>query len=400
MDYAEFEDFCRYVGFDGVAAARVAQLAAYVSPQTNRIVDVFYAILEKNPKALAVFTGGRQQIQKQKIRLAGWVDELFDGTYGQSYFENRLRIGQAHVRVGLPQHYMVAGMEVVRSEIGDILRENKIPARDERVLALMKLLSVELAIMLGSYKESHTARIRENERDAVEAKLTRAEHLAKLGQLAVSLAHEIKNPLAGISGAIQVIRESLGKDHEHAHIMHEVLAQIMRLDDVVKDLLLYARPNSPRFESCDLDHVVRSTLVLMREEPAAQNVDIAYTPVDQPVRLEADPAKMGQLMINLIINAVDACRHTGRVTVDMQVRTDVISMTITDTGQGMNATTLDRAFEPFFTCKPKGTGLGLSICKSIVDAHAGSIQITSEVGDGTRVSILLPRQQESPDSRH
>ncbi len=396
MNVAEFQEICRYIGFDQPAADRVASLAPHVLPHAQRIVEAFYELLEADPKARAVFTGGQEQMQRQRESLHGWLRELFIGEYDETYFRNRLRIGRAHLRVGLPQHYMIAGMHVLRRELMSVLRESGIDHESDHARALAKLLSVELAVMLGSYKETHTRRIREHEREAVEAKLTRAEHLAELGQLAVSLAHEIKNPLAGISGAIQIIRESLGSEHEHARIMDEMLAQIIRLDDVVKDLLLYARPSDPRFESCNLDDVIQSTLMFIRKESAANGVHISYHPNGNAAIVQADPAKMGQLLLNLTINAVDACEHGGEVAIALESSDHSMCVTIRDTGQGMDDETRERVFEPFYTRKPKGTGLGLSICSSIVESHGGEIRLESTPGKGTTVIIELPLEQERP----
>jgi signal transduction histidine kinase len=154
------------------------------------------------------------------------------------------------VQVGLPQQYMFAAMQVVWEELERGIRRQGVKDAAAKLASLHKLLTLELAVMLDSYKQSYSEQIRQTEREAVQERLTEARHLAQIGHLAASLAHEIKNPLAGISGAIQVIRDSMKPNEPHRPILDEVLRQVIRLDGTVKDLLVNARPKPPRFRPC------------------------------------------------------------------------------------------------------------------------------------------------------
>ena len=160
--------------------------------------------------------------------------------------------------------------------------------------------------MLESYKDSYSEQIRELERGAMEAKLMRAEHLAEIGQLAASLAHEIKNPLAGISGAIQIIGESLSGDSPYRSVVRDILRQISRLDATVKDLLLYARPSLPQPRVCELAKLIPRVLTLLREEPAIQRVNVEFEGASAGATVYADEGQIEQLLMNLIINAAHA----------------------------------------------------------------------------------------------
>jgi signal transduction histidine kinase len=252
-------------------------------------------------------------------------------------------------------------------------------------------LALDLAIMLESYKLSYGEQIRKSERTAVEEKLTRAEHLAGIGQLAASLAHEIKNPLAGISGAIQIIRDSMANEDPHRTIITEILGQIRRLDATVKDLLQYARPTPPAAIKVGVDAVVRRVLTVLQKEPALQDLTIHYsTPPDDP-QMFADDRQVEQLLINLIINAAHASQAGSAIHLVVRNDLDNVQITIRDQGEGMTHETLRRAFEPFFTTKAKGTGLGLSICRRIVEVHDGRINIDSQPGNGTSVSVTFPQ---------
>ena len=391
MPDALFEEMKSYVGFTADDAAAVAGLADKIRPHIPEIVERFYDVLLQHPGARLIFSGGDAQIERQEELLAGWLHEVFNGTYESRYFEARFRIGATHVRVGLPQRFMMVGMEIIWQELTGVLRKSAVTDLDRKLDALHKLLTLDLTIMLQSYQESHVERIRTAERDALEAKLIRAEHLAEIGQLAASLAHEIKNPLAGISGAIQVIGDSMGENNPHRGIVHEILGQIARLDATVKDLLLYARPSRPKAREVKLDSLVARVLMLIREEPTVRRVHVDYEASNGEAVLYADEGQMEQLLLNLILNAAHASDEGSTITVETRPHGQFTRLMVSDSGHGMKPEVLSKAVEPFFTTKAKGTGLGLAICRRIVESHGGTINLESEVGKGTTVCIDLPR---------
>ena len=330
-------------------------------------------------------------IQRQGREFSSWLNAVFEGRFDQARSDLLLRVGAAHVRARVPQHFIVTAIEVVWRELDRVIRRADPPGVTEKLASLHKLLMLELAIMLESYKEAHSELVRKSERTAVAEKLTRAEHLGRIGQLAASLAHEIKNPLAGISGAIQIIRDAMSPDDPHQPIVTEILGQIKRLDATVKDLLMYARPTPRQAAEFPLGEVVTRALKVLREEPALQRVRVEYMPVPDHATVLADDRQLEQLIINLLINAAHASDDGGVINVAVTPDTDRISLTVEDTGRGMTPEVRDQAFEPFFTTKAKGTGLGLSICRRIVEAHGGSIELESAVDVGTVVTVILPR---------
>ncbi len=387
-----------YVGFTSEDASRIRAFATHFKPHIPRLVNRFYEVLLQHPTAKGVFSGGEKQMERQRAVLTKWAETLFDGEYGESYFSTRYRIGETHVRVSLPQRYMILGMEIIWREFQDILNELKeLKHGDRQVMAtsLHKLLMLDLTVMLQSYQESHENRIRNAERDAMEAKLLRAEHLAEIGQLAASLAHEIKNPLAGISGAIQIIGDSMEEKNPHREIVHEILGQIGRLDATVKDLLLYARPTPPSPREVKLDSLVPRVLMLLREEPAMRRVRVDFESTNGEGVLFADEGQMEQLLINLILNAAHASEEGGAIQVAARREGSRTQLMVRDKGIGMRPDIREKAMEPFFTTKSKGTGLGLAICRRIVESHNGTISLDSTVGLGTTVSIELPREKSS-----
>lgn len=390
METSLIMDIAECVGLDPSDAERVRTLGSIARPHIPRVVERFYEQLLAHPTASAVFTGGAAQVAVLRQTLAEWLRDLFEGNWDQAYFTQRLRIGQTHVRVGLPPHFMVTGMQLVWDELERCLRSAETPDRDEALRSTHKILMLDLAVMLQSYQESHTEQVRTTEQRAVKEQLTRAEHLAEIGRLAASLAHEIKNPLAGISGAIQIIRDEMRRDDPHRPILHEILGQIGRLDATVKDLLLYARPTPPRAAPLVLGNVVGRVLTVLREEPSLQRVRITQGTLAADAMVRADDTQMEQLLMNLILNAAHASSEGGTIHLGIARHGDQVRLTVTDRGGGMDEEVRGRAFEPFFTTKAKGTGLGLSICRRIVDTHGGNIALESRPGQGTRVIVDLP----------
>lgn len=388
-----FDEIKRYIGFGQADVAHLRALAAHIKPSLPRVIDRFYEQLLQHPSARSVFTGGEEQMDRQKAVLLSWMMELFDGDYETEYCLRRLRIGTTHVRVGLQQRYMFLGMELIWQELSRFVRQVGFRDADVMLSSLHKLLMLDLTLMVQSYKDAYSDEIRLSERTVVEERLTKAEHLAEIGHLAASLAHEIKNPLAGISGAMQIIRDDLPANDPHQPIITEILAQIHRLDAAVKDLLLYARPTPPRAREFQLADTVRRTLMILEEEPTLRHLRVEFLDEHLDARVFADDGQIEQLVINLLINAAHASNHGGRVCVSINVQDERIRLGVQDFGKGMTPEVLRRAFEPFFTTKARGTGLGLSICRRIVETNGGVIHLESAPGRGTSVFVDFPRRR-------
>ena len=391
MPWAFFENMKKHIGFGDEDVANLRALEPVIRNQFGLVIDRFYERLFRDAGARAVFTGGQDQMDHQRVLLTTWLNDLFTAVYDRQYAERRAAIGRTHVRVGMPQHYMFSAMEILDQELEKVIRNVHPPKVEEKLSAVHKLLMLELALMLESFKESYTSQVRQEERNYADERVTRSEHLAEVGQLAASLAHEIKNPLAGISGAIQVIRDGMRADHPHRPIIREIIGQINRLDAAVKDLLIYAKPKPPTLQPCDLNTVITRVVRLLRGTAAFRRVEVRFDPASVPL-VPADENQIEQLVINLLVNAAHACEaNGGTIDVSLAEEDGVVRLTVADTGEGMDEKTRQRAFEPFFTTKARGTGLGLSICRKIVDAHAAEITLASQKGAGTKVTIDFRR---------
>lgn len=224
----------------------------------------------------------------------------------------------------------------------------------------------------------------------LQAELAQAEHLAELGQLAASVAHEIKNPIAGLRGAMEVMRSQHQLDDPRFAMFHEGLAQIRRLDGLVKDLLAYARPLSLQLEALPLHLVVESTLPFVQDQAREGQVRItAEVPPDLPP-VHADPQRLQQVLVNLIQNGIQATPPGGQVHLSAFLCEGEVALTVKDTGAGIPPEVLRKIFQPFYTTKHIGTGLGLSIVHRIVGAHGGRIEVASRPGEGAAFTVYLP----------
>ena len=220
-------------------------------------------------------------------------------------------------------------------------------------------------------------------------KILHTENLAALGEMAASIAHEIKNPLAGISGAIEVLLENMTGQDQRRPIMEEVLGQVKRLDNTVRQLLMLARPWRPEKQPVDLREMIEVFCATAAEQEPFQGIQFVFKGNDSVIA-PVDPSLLEQVLWNLFHNAAEAMPNGGEICCTLGQDSDFVTLTVADTGSGISADHRDQLFRPFFTTKTRGTGLGLSICKKIMEAHQGSITISSEADRGAQVTLSFP----------
>jgi signal transduction histidine kinase len=216
--------------------------------------------------------------------------------------------------------------------------------------------------------------------------------LATVGELASGVAHEIKNPIQGISGGLDLVMRHAPVGGEVEPIIQEMRRQVSRVDVAVRDLLAFARPADPDFVSADINAIVERALTLVRPTAEAADVHIEFV-AGELSEIQVDEEMMRQSLVNLIVNGVQATEAGGRVAVTTKRLADGVEIRISDTGRGMSSDEVDQAFKPFFTTKHQGTGLGLSITRGIVERHNGTISLESETGVATTFTIVLPRSR-------
>lgn len=230
------------------------------------------------------------------------------------------------------------------------------------------------------------------EQVALERRMARAEQLALIGELAAGLAHEVKNPLAGIKGAIEIVLEGLAPDDPHHQVLRHVLEETMRVNRIITDLLDYARPHAPSHTRINLNELIARVVATARLQVTDNLVKLEFEPSPDLPSVIVDPDEMQKVILNLLLNAIQAVKDHGRIvtTTAFEPRDQSIKLSVTDNGEGIPPESLDKIFRPFFTTKKKGTGLGLATCKRIIAAYGGTISVHSEVGQGSTFTITLP----------
>jgi signal transduction histidine kinase/HAMP domain-containing protein len=233
----------------------------------------------------------------------------------------------------------------------------------------------------------------ETVREQMREEMTRMDRLASLGKLSAGIAHEVRNPLTGVSLLLDDLHDRASLDPECQAMMGKALAEIERVERLISALLNFASPPRAQFREADLNRVVQETLLLLHRECERQGVALRFVPGPVPP-FRFDVEKIKQALLNLVKNALEALPAGGIIEVATATTGTTATLTIGDSGPGIDASDLSLIFEPFFTRKGGGTGLGLSITQRIVEEHHGRISVESEPGKGTTFTIALSMQAE------
>lgn len=375
------DELFRYVGFGPEDGARLMAASATLTPAFDSIVDRFYVAIEANPEARSVFKD-EAQIARQKALLRSWLVRFFAGPYDESYYEERARIGRAHVRIGLPQRYVFVSMNVIRSGLVESVAARGMADADTVALqqSIHRLCDVELAIMLETYREDYDRALRT------------AERLATLGQFAGTLAHEMRNPLAVLSTSSHLLRRNAGEQPNVLRHVDRIERQIAVCGQIVDDLLALARDRPPSFESVEL----RPLFEFAWAQLQASQHSLAISIADDATVLSADASQLRQVLVNLLQNATQAMSEPGVVSIEVarttlgDQREEALRIRVEDGGEGFSTAALEHLFEPLFTTKARGIGLGLPLCQRVITKHRGTLSASNREPRGARVDIVLP----------
>ena len=376
------DELVRYIEFTPEDAALMLAMGPVLRPHFGRVVDRFYEAIDRTPRAAAVFTGGAAQIERQKTLLLGWLEGLVCGVYDDEYVARRARIGRTHVRIALDQRYMFAAMNIVRAELHAGLYDSAVwPAEQARAghRALDRICDIELAIMLETYREAYITRVKE------------AERLATIGQVAASIGHDLRNPLAVMKTSVHMLTRRLPADERTTKHLQRVDEQIVLCDTIISDLLELARDRPADRSPTDLVAVVRAAALSV---PRAPTIELELTGEDGLPTVAIDAGQFRQLVINLVLNATQALAGAGHIRVHLNADAQHLILTVEDTGPGLTADVQARLFEPLFTTRSTGTGLGLALCRRIVEKHRGSITASNRTESGASFVVRLPLREE------
>lgn len=331
----------------------------------------------------------------QRDRLAKWllanetalVVERDQDVMGYLSAAERETLERLDVRICAPMLALnrLTGMMLLSSTKKDWLLS-------EEELSLMLMLLTQASI---AFESAYLSQI---QRDRMR-RLYRAERLATVGELAASVAHEIRNPMTAIRSTVQYLLQEFDGANPKRELVQGVITEVDRIDRIVDGLLSLTRRSE--FNPCriSLSELIRPLLLLIRAQAQEQAITIIWEEPAQEVYVMADAQQLKQLALNLVMNAMQAMPNGGRLQIDLNVRSQTLGshvendwavISISDTGCGIPPEILDRVFDPFFTTKPGGTGLGLSTCYAIAKQHDGDLEIVSQATEGATVCVRLP----------
>ncbi len=296
------------------------------------------------------------------------ADVPFNHQEMDSVGESRVELQGKFVRVGEGDLDVTVGFANRSDEIGDLGRN--------------------FNHMVRQLRES-----REEMERLHRAQMSRAERFAALGELAVGLAHEIRNPLAGIAGVIEIVGRDLPVTSPARAVVMDVRLEIARINHILTDLLQTARPHPPEVRPSNLNTTVEHAVVLTCQQVLSRPIKIGFEKDPSLPNVEHDSDQIHQLLLNLLLNAVQAIDGAGAIRVEILSLKGDAAIAVIDTGRGIAPEHLPNIFRPFYTTKGNGTGLGLSLSRRIAEEHHGRIEVTSEVGKGTKFLVVLPLQQ-------
>ena len=233
-------------------------------------------------------------------------------------------------------------------------------------------------------------------RKAAEERLAQQAALARLGQTAAVVAHEVKNPLAGIKGAMQVLMSRRASGDSETVVMRDVVVRIDALNELIQDMMMFARPKPPRLAQVNMRHLLDEAVTMLRRDPIGSSLDVQVEGGDGSIT--ADPDLLRATVLNLLLNAAQAMDGRGRIRVTGERRDGTWAIEVRDSGPGIPAAIQQEVLEPFFTTKSRGGGLGLPIAKRVAELHGGSLSLTCPESGGTSVTVTLPAAAQPPDA--
>jgi signal transduction histidine kinase len=219
--------------------------------------------------------------------------------------------------------------------------------------------------------------------------LFRADRLSLLGKLAAGLAHEIKNPLAGLLGSAEILRKDMGEGHPKAEFAHIIETELKRLNRKLNEFLSFARVKPLELLPNNLNDIIEATLTILASQLERLNISMEKNLNPDLPLVSMDAEQMKQVVLNLMLNGIEAMPAGGRLGISTAVNENMLEIQISDNGPGIPPAIIDKIFDPFFTKKPKGTGLGLAVAKQIIDRHKGDITVESGK-KGTQFLLRIP----------
>ena len=298
----------------------------------------------------------------------------------------RRMMGPGMTMLGMPAPGHRPGYVLVR------LSTKSIQAAQKRDLASSLFLAGVVFISAGAVAMVMflLARRRQRELSRLREEVAANQHLAAVGRLAGSVAHEVRNPLSALRGLVQFLAKGQPEGTRQAQCAHTAVAEVDRLERVVSGLLDYTRPRPPRLIPLDLSESINGTIRLLADEPRAQGVEIDYREPSRLPKVSADPDQVRQILMNLILNALEANDGQGAVTVTAEAGSSQVTVRVADQGSGLPPGQEEEIFDPFFSTKERGTGLGLAIASRLATGLGGRLSAANAPSGGAVFTLTLP----------
>lgn len=380
------EEVIAYVEFGASDAEQLRLLHAFLEPHFPALATRFYDAVWKSPGASSVLTGP-EQVERLRLTLIDWMSTGLLGPHDDRFYEKRSRIGRRHVQIGLAPHYMFTAMSVMRTGYHDYVFAELAPdAASTAMRSVDKLLDIELAIMLHHYQLDSEEKLVARERRSQTEKIT------AMQTMSAGLAHEVRNPLNAAKLQLELLERRLRRECDDPKLLEPTdLAQkeIERLTALLNDFLTFARPSELHAQERDVAAIVRQVVDLEHVAASAQRKDLRLVAAPAQLVARVDAAKIHQIVLNLVRNAIEAVGPGGHCEVELTPDEGAFVIRVQDNGPGIPDDVRRRIYEPFFSTKEGGTGLGMSIVHSLVVLHGGTIAIETSK-QGTRFDVRIP----------
>lgn len=272
----------------------------------------------------------------------------------------------------------------------------------KKIFRLQVMITISCCIVMGILfivlifvvrQGEHIIDRRNQEQLKLEEKLRRAEHLSAIGEMTAGVSHEIRNPLGIIKSSAELLRKKMSKLGKSTTIVDIIIEESLRLNNIIKDFLDYARPRNPDLHPCRIEEIIEKNIASLGPVILEKHLKIEKNFSDNIPKIMADAPMLYQAFLNILLNAFQAMEAEGRIIITLFADNGEIVILFEDEGKGIGEEELKKIWNPFFTTKDMGTGLGLGIVKNIIESHGGEIEIANREPMGVQVEIVLPAKE-------
>lgn len=378
--YLRYQELQRYLEWGEEDAQRVLSAAKILEPCFTSLIDDFYEEIERHPDASKVIRGGAEQVARLKVTLLGWLRSLFSGCYDLEYVNRRWQIGRKHVEIGLGQAYPDAALSRLRKGLIRALAkvwETDTAELIQTVESLNTLLDLDLAIIHEAYENEYMMQIQ------------RSERLVAIGQVAGGIAHELRNPLNAVKTSAYYLTHARNpspeKTKEH---LQRIDRQVTLADSVITTLSDFAKLPTPDLQPFSIAECINEVL---QSYPVSETFQVTFDCPSSSLSAQGDMKQIQIVFDNLIRNARDAMPEKGYLIITATQENQHIDIAFADNGTGISPEILNRITEPLFSTKARGIGLGLAIVQSILDKNKATLDVKSELDQGSVFTVHLEK---------